>query len=278
MNTKFLIFLLCSASVHFLSLQFLPWGQGMRTQVSAEYVRPLKVLQMSMVSTAHEAALSRQTTFIPDNPVPLSKQPLSQHQVTPIVPKHLSTQPTTRKKTEIEPVEKKQVVSTQSLPLILKEGSTTLSTYHAPPEQARPPIHESPPAPSSLKSSRTTLAAQESSTISYHRELKEEVDHKVTTTLPLFRMQYLNNPQPPYPMSSRQAGEFGKVVLAVYVSEKGMPLEIKTKKSSGFERLDESARTTIAQWRFIPAKRGQENIAAWVNIPIEFNLPTADDE
>lgn len=277
MNTKFLIFLLCSASFHFLSLQFLPWGQGVRTQVSTEYVRPIKVLQMSIVSTAHEVPLSRQTIFIPDDPVPLSKQPLSHHQVALIVPKHLSTLPTIRKKTEIEP-EKKQAVSTQSLPLILKEGGTTLSPHQTPPEQARPPIHESPPAPSSLKSSRTVLATQESSVISYHRELKDEVNHKVTTTLPLFRMQYLNNPQPPYPISSRQAGEFGKVLLAVYVSEKGMPLEIKTKKSSGFERLDESARTTIAQWRFIPAKRGQENIAAWVNIPIEFNLPNADDE
>ena len=48
--------------------------------------------------------------------------------------------------------------------------------------------------------------------------------------------------------------------------------QIEVKKSSGHEMLDRSALTTVKQWRFIPAKKGDDAIPLWVNIPIKFQL------
>ena len=47
---------------------------------------------------------------------------------------------------------------------------------------------------------------------------------------------------------------------------------IEIKKSSGYDRLDQSALTTVKQWRFIPARKGEVAIPLWVNIPIKFQL------
>lgn len=263
MNTKFLLFLFCSASVHLLSLQFLPWGQGIRTDVNANYNKPLKVVQIAIPPAVHERIVRAETT------------PMSYQQEIHVAKKNRTTSHMIQSRAQRE--SKQVVLPPPPAPLILKEGST-LSSVTLP--QTLPhlePTKPSPP-PSDINLSHP---AQEHAVLSQHatsHEVKQEKEQKIITTPPLFRIQYLNNPQPPYPMQSRQAGEFGKVILSVYVNEKGVPLEIKTKKSSGFERLDESARTTIAHWRFVAAKRGQEQIAAWVNIPIEFNLPTHDDE
>jgi len=44
------------------------------------------------------------------------------------------------------------------------------------------------------------------------------------------------------------------------------------KKSSGHEILDHSALSAVKQWKFFPAKKGENAIALWVNIPIKFQL------
>jgi protein TonB len=90
--------------------------------------------------------------------------------------------------------------------------------------------------------------------------------------LPRFDADYLNNPKPVYPSSSRRLGEEGKVVLRVHVTPEGHSGEIELKSSSGFSRLDKAARDAVAQWRFVPARRGDEPIAAWVLVPIVFSL------
>jgi protein TonB len=48
--------------------------------------------------------------------------------------------------------------------------------------------------------------------------------------------------------------------------------EIKVTRSSGHEILDRSALSTVKQWKFIPAQKGEEPIPLWVNIPIKFQL------
>ena len=47
---------------------------------------------------------------------------------------------------------------------------------------------------------------------------------------------------------------------------------VDLEKSSNFERLDESARQSVARWRFVPARRGDEAIEATVIVPIVFRL------
>lgn len=87
---------------------------------------------------------------------------------------------------------------------------------------------------------------------------------------PVFNADYLENPPPVYPSMSRHRGETGQVLLRVFVSAAGRAERVEIKTSSGFERLDQAAREAVARWRFVPARRGDEEIAAWVLVPIAF--------
>jgi len=85
-----------------------------------------------------------------------------------------------------------------------------------------------------------------------------------------FDADYLHNPAPAYPAQSRRLKEEGTVLLLVRVSAEGTPLSVEVRNSSGFERLDEAGLQAVRQWRFVPAKRGSENVAASVLVPIQF--------
>ena len=87
-----------------------------------------------------------------------------------------------------------------------------------------------------------------------------------------FDAAYLHNPRPNYPAVSRRLGEEGKVLLRVLVSPDGRAAAVNLEKSSNFERLDEAARQAVAQWRFVPAKRGDEAVEATIIIPLVFRL------
>jgi protein TonB len=89
---------------------------------------------------------------------------------------------------------------------------------------------------------------------------------------PSFNANYLNNPAPAYPPISRRMGEEGKVVLRVRVNERGLPDEVQVKASSGSERLDTTALETVRHWKFVPARRGDTPVEAWVLVPISFSL------
>lgn len=91
-------------------------------------------------------------------------------------------------------------------------------------------------------------------------------------TPPVFDAAYLDNPSPAYPSASRKAGEQGRVVLRVLVNPAGRADEVEVRSSSGFRRLDDSARETVLRWKFVPAKRGAQAVKAWVLIPISFRL------
>ncbi len=91
-------------------------------------------------------------------------------------------------------------------------------------------------------------------------------------TEPVYDANYLDNPAPPYPTPSRRSGEQGRVILRVLVNPRGMADEVEVRRSSGYVRLDDSARATVRRWKFVPAKRGTEPVAAWVLIPISFRL------
>ncbi len=85
-----------------------------------------------------------------------------------------------------------------------------------------------------------------------------------------FDADYLHNPAPAYPAQSRRLKEEGTVLLLVRVSAEGTPLSVEIRNSSGFDRLDEAGLQAVRQWRFVPAKRGSENVAASVLVPIQF--------
>lgn len=84
---------------------------------------------------------------------------------------------------------------------------------------------------------------------------------------------HLHNPKPPYPRASISLGEEGTVWLRVQVNEEGRPLQVLVDQSSGFPRLDRSARDTVASsYRFVPARQGERTVVGWVRFPIQFKL------
>lgn len=94
----------------------------------------------------------------------------------------------------------------------------------------------------------------------------------VAATQPRFDADYLDNPKPPYPALSRRLGEQGRVLLRVHVGSDGGADEVQLHTPSGSPRLDQSALDTVRRWKFVPARRGQEAVAAWVLVPIAFTL------
>jgi len=91
-------------------------------------------------------------------------------------------------------------------------------------------------------------------------------------TPPVFNADYLDNPPPVYPALSRRMSEQGKVVLRVLVNPQGGADQVELRTSSGSTRLDNAAVETVRRWRFVPARQGDQPIAAWVLIPISFTL------
>jgi protein TonB len=81
---------------------------------------------------------------------------------------------------------------------------------------------------------------------------------------------YLNNPKPAYPAVSLRLGEAGRVVLSVLVSASGAAEQVSVRTSSGYERLDQAALKAVKKWKFIPARRGDQAVAAQVLVPIMF--------
>ncbi len=84
--------------------------------------------------------------------------------------------------------------------------------------------------------------------------------------------KYVENPKPAYPREARKKGYQGEVVLKVEILSSGRVGQMEVKKSSGHDILDHSALAAVKQWKFLPAKRGENAIPFWVNIPIKFQL------
>jgi len=81
-----------------------------------------------------------------------------------------------------------------------------------------------------------------------------------------------SNRRPHYPLASRRMGEQGTVVLRVDVSAEGSVDKLDIETSSGSNRLDRAATSTVAQWRFQPARRGSVAVASTLPIRIVFRL------
>lgn len=94
----------------------------------------------------------------------------------------------------------------------------------------------------------------------------------VRVELPSSEADYLQNPKPAYPPTSKRVGEQGKVVVRVLIGADGSAQKAEIRQSSGFERLDQAALDTVLRWRYVPGKRGGVAEAMWFNVPINFVL------
>jgi len=121
---------------------------------------------------------------------------------------------------------------------------------------------ETPPAP--------VQSVQEDMEAKAPPKAEPVVEEKIEP--PKFGVAYLHNPEPAYPRLSKRMGEEGRVLLHVLVDESGAASEVSIKKSSGSERLDQAALEAVQKWRFIPARKNNIALSAYVDVPIKFSL------
>lgn len=151
-----------------------------------------------------------------------------------------------------QPVVKKQVKTPASKPVVKQAAEPVappVQTAAAPMNPATPAVE----APVAKPESKTTTAAP-----TFHS--------------PSFNAAYLNNPAPSYPSVSRRLGEEGLVMLQVQVNTDGSADSVELQTSSGSSRLDQAALEAVKQWRFVPAKRGDQPVTASVVVPVRFSL------
>jgi periplasmic protein TonB len=137
------------------------------------------------------------------------------------------------------------------------------------PRLDQPTLHVPQPEVATMDdtpSNTAPIAAIPSSTSSRSEALTPAV------TQPVFDADYLNNPVPNYPPLAKRMREQGMVLVRVLVSSEGLPDQVELKRSSGSVRLDEAALNVVKKWRFVPARRGNEAVPAWVVVPVSFSL------
>lgn len=82
----------------------------------------------------------------------------------------------------------------------------------------------------------------------------------------------LKNPPTRYPPIALERRWEGRVVLRVQVLPSGSAGEISIESSSGHEILDNATIDQVKGWHFLPARRGDQAVASWVIVPIEYKL------
>jgi protein TonB len=83
---------------------------------------------------------------------------------------------------------------------------------------------------------------------------------------------YFQNQPPKYPQLAKQMHQEGLVTLMVEVDQKGMPVKVEVKQSSGYQLLDRAALEAVRRWRFQPERIGDIPIESKVTVPIRFRL------
>ena len=87
-----------------------------------------------------------------------------------------------------------------------------------------------------------------------------------------YKIGTIENPHPEYPIIARKKGWQGRLLLAVHVDKNGNVLNIHVKETSGFEVLDKVSIKTLSDWKFLPARLGDNYVEDNLNIPVSFKL------
>ena len=174
----------------------------------------------------------------------LAAAPIMVQLITPPHPEAPPKPVTPPKPKPVAPVPAQKTLPPPLLTTVAEKSASPVVAPPAPKAPELPPL-EAPPAPKAAP---------------------------VPVTQPSFGAAYLNNPPPIYPASARRNREEGTVRLKVFVSATGTPEKIELNTSSGSSGLDQAAQDAVRKWRFVPARQGDTPVAAWVIVPIKFNL------
>ena len=153
-----------------------------------------------------------------------------------------------------------------------------------PPPRADQPVAEPPPAPAPVVAARPieeprpagiTAAAAPAAAPVAPRVTEGATAGAARTPLPpapapapvragpRLDASWSGNAPPPYPSMARRLGEEGEVQLDVRVGPDGAVVDVRLKKSSGSQLLDQTAIDTVKKWRFRPATVDGQPVAEW---------------
>lgn len=172
-------------------------------------------------------------------------------EVAPIMVGLISIQPPEPPKPKVEPPPPKpKAIKPKPLPQMIVAQTPAPAVMVAPPPEPVP-VEEPPPPPPAPPAPPAPIIP------------------------PNFVAAYLDNPAPAYPIASKRMGESGKVMLRVLVNPEGRAETVDVQTSSGYARLDRAAVEAVRKWKFVPAKQGDRSLAAWVLVPLNFELKTS---
>ena len=143
-------------------------------------------------------------------------------------------------------------------------------------------ITEQTPATAKSQAEHTELIAATQTKISDEENQPEPAANSIDNTQSIdqtnqpyveLNPSFRKPPIPPeYPLWARERNQQGIVLLQAYVLENGKTDLLRIIQSSGYKLLDKAAYKAVKQWEFMPAKRGEKIIAAWIQVPVQFVL------
>lgn len=217
------------------------------------YVQP-EPLVVSLLREPEQPQPDIAPTPLPQAPVPvrqIKREPL---------PEPVKPEPVREVRPEPKPVER--VVLPEPAP------ERVVETPPPPPPQSITEVPVPPPPVPAVVAAPAPMPITPPPVVVQAPQEPEEI----TMTSQMLTAIYLRNPKPNYPNLSRRLSEQGTVLLRVFVNATGDATQVDLKESSGFPRLDKAAQDAVEGWKFVPAKKGDHAVAAWVVVPIKFSL------
>jgi periplasmic protein TonB len=234
-SRKFLLALLFSAISHAVAITLVDPGT-----TPAPAIAPLR-----LVISRAPAAVTAVARVIPEKP---SRTPDQE-------PDHDAKPDATP-----EAVVEKEAVAEPAPKAVLKKAARVQKPRPQPPMRL-PPANSNPPP-----------AQKQVTVVSTPSVARPTAPAAAAVTEESREVEYLYNPPPDYPRRARRLGLEGEVLIRTRVMPNGESDELVLAQSSGHTLLDQAAMAAVRKWRFRPARRGDERIVSWVEIPVRFRL------
>ena len=154
-----------------------------------------------------------------------------------------------------------------------KQQQPTEPEKPTPPDQTPPPPPESVPDEFSQGNDAPVSPPQEETT-AFDTAATGPVPSQpaLPSVIEAALPEYSKNPPISYPKRARRKRYEGTVLLEVLVNRNGKVDELRILASSGYAILDRSAVKSVKTWSFKPAKKGNDTVDMWVQVPVRFEL------
>lgn len=240
--------------------------------------KPVHVVQAALLPVA--APVAAATTIAAKPLPPAVKKVVQKPKKKPKPRKKKRSKAVRRTAVPKQPPPPKPPAAPQPEPLLLASVAQHIPapSVYEPPQQPVVVVSSTPapfvPAEQTTTTAERDIATPSSTNAANSSEANHTQQAAVTApqviTSSISQADYLSNPKPQYPPISRRLGEQGVVRLEVLVSVLGKAQRVRVLKSSGYERLDRLAQSTVQRsWRFTPKRVDGQAVAQRVH----FNMP-----